>query len=245
MVAHEREGLGHSGAGDVQKAIDSGAPVVYLPNGSYEVDKTIAIKGTTKKLVGFQSSLKAKKGVTPLLRIEGNASIIFEHLYFEGDVEHAGSGTAVFRHADFAGEAVYRATGAGKTFIEDVIGRWSIGKGHRLWARQTNAEFGDRVLMENNGGTAWILGYKTEADAGTISLKQVGGSTEVLGALIYPLHDVRGDVPCWQVEGGGRFSASWVYNSKRYYVHVRHEGKDLTGNWGRGPALWSTEAGPK
>ena len=106
-----------------------------------------------------------------------------------------------------------------------------------------------RVRRPGVDGEQWrdgvCLGYKTEADAGSISLKQVGGSTEILGALIYPLHDVRGDVPCWQVEGGGRFSASWVYNSKRYYVHVRHEGKDLTGNWGRGPALWSTEAGPK
>jgi uncharacterized membrane protein YbaN (DUF454 family) len=41
--------------------------------------------------------------------------------------------------------------------------------------------------------------------------------------------------------GSGRFSGSWVYNNKWYAVHVRHQGKDIKTNMGRGPALWSTE----
>ncbi len=234
-----------NGGPDLQKAIDSGAPVVYLPNGSYEVPQTIVIKGTTKKLVGFQSSIKVKKGGGPLLRIEGSGSVIFEHLWLEGGIEHAGTGSVAFRHCDFnnldGSGGGLNATGTGKTFIEDVIGSVVVGQGHRLWARQINAEFGERPLQVNNGGTMWVLGFKTEADPGTISLKQTGGASEILGAILYPLHGMRGDVPAWLIEGG-RFSGGWVYNSKHYAIHVRHQGKDITGNWGRGPALWSTEA---
>ncbi len=234
-----------NGAGDVQKALDSGTAIVYLPNGVHEVDKTLVIKGTTKKVVGFQSCLKMKKGVAaPLLRIEGSASVIFEHLWMEGGIEHAGTGTVTFRHCDFnnldgSGGGLH-ASGAGKTFIEDVIGRVVLEQGHRLWARQINAEFGEGPLQVNNGGTMWVLGYKTEADPGTISLKQTGGASEILGAILYPLHGMRGDVPAWLIEDG-RFSGSWVYNNKWYAVHVRHQGKDIKTNMGRGPALWSTE----
>jgi hypothetical protein len=45
------------GSADLQAAIDSGKPVVYLPNGSYTIDKTIIVRGKVRKIVGFQSCL--------------------------------------------------------------------------------------------------------------------------------------------------------------------------------------------
>ncbi len=233
-----------NGAIDPQAAVDSGSPVVYFPNGSYDLKDTLILRGKVRKLIGFQSSLKAPKG-KPAIRIEDtDQPVVLEHLWIEGGIDHVGRNAAAFRHVDFnhldgSGQGL-TASGPGKTFIEDVIGRYTVRTGHRLWARQTNAEFGKGPLLRNEGGTVWLFGYKTEADPGTISLLQTAGSTEVLGAILYPLHDMRPTTPAWQVDSG-RFSGTWVYNSKNYHVHVRQAGKDHTGNWGRGPALWATE----
>jgi len=231
-----------NGAKDLQAAIDSGAPVVYLPNGSYEIDKTIVVRGSVRKIVGFQSSLKAKAGVDPLIRIEDTANpVIFEHLWLDGNVVHVGRNSAAFRHVDFIGHR-YQGLGKGRTFIEDVIGTWRITGAHKLWARQTNAEFGGEPLLINDGGTAWILGFKTEGEM--VCLRSGGGATELLGGIFYPLRDVPGGTPAIDLAAEAQFSGSWVYNSKHYPVHVRFGDRDITGGWGRGPGLWSTRVAP-
>ncbi len=247
-----------NGAKDLQAAIDSGKPVVYLPRGHYELEKTLIIAGQVRKLIGMQSSLKAKPGVTvePLIRFTGAASdsTILEHLWLDGVVEHAGAGTLTIRHCDLNGSGSVssggcsyglRAISAGRTFIEDVIGKLRIGKGHALWARQINAEFGEEPLLVNQGGRMWLFGFKTEGQM--TALANLGGESELLGGLFYPLADVAAGVPLI-LNDGGRFSGTWVYNSKWYPVHVRQRESvgtgawtDVTANMNRGPALYSSQ----
>jgi hypothetical protein len=87
----------------------------------------------------------------PLLRIEGSASIIVEHLWLEGDIEYAGTGAVAFRHCDFnnldGSGGGFHGSGAGKTFIEDVIGSVTIEQGHRLLlAVESAGQDGDVLL---------------------------------------------------------------------------------------------------
>lgn len=65
----------------------------------------------------------------------------------------------------------------------------------------------------------WILLYKTEGQK--VCLKNVGGTTEVLGALIYPLRKAPDDSAIF-VNQDGRLSISFSQNgAPRYPVVVR------------------------
>jgi hypothetical protein len=79
-----------------------------------------------------------------------------------------------------------------------VVGREFRFQGQTVWARQFNVE-GDGLHVANDGGTLWILGYKTEG-GGTLMETTGGGRTEVLGGfsgckLIQRLEDERFELP--------------------------------------------------
>lgn len=201
---------------DLQAALDSGKPVVYLPNGHYAVDKTIVVRGAVRKVIGFQSSIGPKKGVTvdPLIRFEGGApdAVILEHLWFSGVVEHASTKALAIKHADLGKGYRNTARGTGKLFLEDVIGKpYRILHPQRVWGRQVNSEFGSGPLIENRGGSLWLLGFKTENDPQTIAIHNVGGATELLGGLIYPLRKVADETPMF-INENGRMSLSYTHN---------------------------------
>ncbi|MDA3961928.1 MAG: glycoside hydrolase family 55 protein [Planctomycetota bacterium] len=223
------------GSGDLQSALDQGG-IVYLPQGNYDIKQTLVVRDNVQALIGFQSSLRMV-GEGPVMRIENKRkAVVLEHLWFEGTIEHVGTGSVALRHCDVH-KGKFMAIGRGKTFIEDVIGRYEVGAGHKLWARQTNAEFGEEPLLINRGGAMWLLGFKTEGEM--VCIEQESGATELLGGFFYPLRDVPGNRPAIDLKGGS-FAGSWVYNGKHYPVHVREGETDHRGDWGRGPALWST-----
>lgn len=213
----------------IQAAIDSGKSIIYLPQGEYHVGKTIIVRGNVRKIVGMQSGLIKKQGFSgdPTLRFTGGggSGTILEHLYIEGAIEHASSKSLAIRHADIHG---YRNTASGKgdLFIEDVIGRpYQIHGAQRVWARQLNAEFGGEPLIKNYGGILWILGMKTEGEM--TAIETVGGSTELLGALLYPLNDVTSATPAF-LNDQGRVSLIYTMTGKNYPVHVRERKSE---NW--------------
>jgi hypothetical protein len=212
----------------IQAAIDSGLPLVYLPNGDYHVGRPLILRGDVRKIMGMQSSIVRKSGFTggALIRFEGGSAeaVVLEHLRLGGLVEHAASQGLAIRHADIDG---YRNTpeGTGKLFIEDVIGKpYHIHHPQSVWARQLNAEFGSAPLFENHGGAVWILGMKTEGRL--TAIKTVGGATELLGALLYPLGDVASSVPAF-INEEGRVSLSYAISGQRYPTQVqeRREGE--------------------
>jgi hypothetical protein len=230
----------------IQAAIDSGKPIVYLPNGVYPIRNTIVMRGNVRKIIGMQSWIRAADGATvePLIRFEGcgGEAAVVEHISMgAGTIDHASDKALAIRHCDVA--RVTFATGrAGDLFAEDTIGpRMTVPKGRRVWCRQLNVEFGEVPLVENHGGDLWILGMKTEGQMTCI--KTVGGATELLGALLYPLAPPSADVPCF-INDGGRVSLTYALNHENYPIHVRerrgNEWRDLRREdapW-RGPALY-------
>ena len=211
----------------IQAAIDSGKPIVYLPRGQYHVKKTIVVRGKVRKIVGMQSAIAQKQRFKgdELIRFEGGSTdaTILEHLRLGGTVEHASSKSLVIRHSDIGG---YRntASGKGKLFIEDVLGTpYRINGPQKVWARQLNAEFGKIPLIENNGGTLWILGMKTEGKV--TAIRTVRGTTELVGALLYPLHNVPADTPAF-INDQGRVALSYTISGNKYLVQVQERQGD-------------------
>lgn len=179
----------------IQAAIDAGKPVVYLPNGSYTVGSTLRLRGNLKKLIGMQSAIQRQEGFEgPILELEdgSNSFVVLEHLYLEGDISHAADRSLSVRHCDFQ---TYRNTdrGTGNLFVEDVIGRLSIQHPQQVWARQLNTEFVD-PLLQNAGGTVWVLGFKTEGTHTALEATQ-GGQTEILGGAFRPNASAPDDTP--------------------------------------------------
>jgi hypothetical protein len=214
-----------NGGPDLQAAIDSGKPVVYLPQGIYTLTKTLVIKGPVRRIVGFSACLTSRKDapVDPLIRFEGSGTTTIEHIFIGGAVEHAGSGTLALRHGDIGGlngGAGWRGTGTGTTFIEDVIGRgYDIGPQHSLYARQLNAEFGDQALITNRG-KCWIMGFKTEGEMTVF--ENIGGTAEILGGQFYPLKKVNPATPLF-INNGGTLSVSYGMTGGRgeYAIRLR------------------------
>ena len=194
-----------SGADDsdaIQKAIDSGATTVYLPRGAYHLGHTIILRGNVRRLVGCKAFLipiaPLNGQSAPLLRLaEGAAATVTVegiNTDFSGGpyffVEHAAKRTLVLRRLEinFQAADAYHSTGTGDIFIEDVVGRYFQFHHQRLWARQFNPE-GDGLHILNDGGTAWILGLKTEG-GGTLVQTQDRGRTEILGGFCYAVGNI-------------------------------------------------------
>ena len=227
----------------LQRAIDSGKAVVYLPNGDYHASRPIVIRGNTRKIIGFEGAILKAKGAPagPVFRFEGKNATVIEHLYFDG-MEHASGGTLAMSHCDVR---FYSNTpaGTGKMFFEDVLCKpVKILHPQKVWARQLNSEFGDQPLIQNHGGTLWILLFKTEGEM--VCLETVRGTTELLGALLYPLKKVPAENAAF-VNDNGRVSLTFALNGSHHYpVLVRGKREDAQSELtrkeirGRGVALY-------
>lgn len=239
----------------LQAAFDDGRPVVYLPNGGYRVTRTLTVSPHVRLIHGFQSAISVAKDdqakVDPLLRFagQGGESTTVDHVWIGGPVEHAASRAVAFRHVDLCGRYRNIAEGTGDAFFEDTIGPKPILVEHpqRVFARQLNIEFGKEPLVENHGGTLWLLGYKTEGEM--ICLRQTSGRTELLGALLYPLRKVEGGTPAFLIEGG-EAALTYAMSGPKYPHHVRNNVRGgqqtLTGAQagGRSAALVRVLSGP-
>lgn len=238
----------------LQAALDDGRPVVYLPNGGYRVSKTLTVPPHVRLLIGFQSSISVGKDnkdkVDPLLRFVGNGGkgTTVEHLWISGHVEHAADRAVAFRHVDLHGRYRNTKDGTGDLFIEDTIGPKPLLVEHpqHVFARQLNIEFGAKPLIENHGGTLWLLGYKTEGEM--VCLQQTAGTTELLGALLYPLRKVQGGTPAFLLSGGDA-ALTYAMSGPKYPNQVRNAVRNgqqtltahMTG--GRSAALVRVRAG--
>ncbi len=212
-------------AAAIQAAIDSGAAVVYLPNGGYKLGSTIELRGSVRWIVGMQASLSyiAKDDAfKPMVRYtggEGEATKL-QFLRINGPVEHAGAGTWTIAHSIVRGYKNVEQ-GTGDLFLEDVIIRpIHINHPQNVWGRQVNSEFGSEPFIENHGGHLWILNLKTEANRETALVRQTSGQTEILGGLFYNTthtHALRGPA---LINEGGILAASFVTNGKGYQRFV-------------------------
>ena len=211
----------------IQAAIDSGKPVVYFPTGTYLVSKTIVVHGPVRELLGFESILnvnsKAKAAfsgppASPLVRVEaGRGQPVFIkqlQLSTYGDepaIEDAGPSALVIQDDHLPATAYRNAKGAGPLYIDDVDGgAWAFDH-QQVWARQLNTE-ATGVKLTNVGGQLWVLGIKTEAPS-TVAVTSDGGTTEVLGGLLYPVNKVDPATPAFV---GDNSNLMLVYSTTAY-----------------------------
>jgi hypothetical protein len=220
----------------IQAAIDSGATTVYFPTGVYLVARTIVVGGKVRTLEGFDSSLNPAGEVfshtdspAPLLRIEaGTADVTLDHFRMGAFSPHPSPGVIfvqqgserplVLRDSVIGGAPTtiaYQNTsrGTGTLFVENVAAApWQIGFPQNVFARQINPESNRTIKITNKGGKLWILGLKTEGIGTNIETEQ-GGSTEVLGGLIYPVWKTSADSVSFVVKDS---RASFIYAVSNY-----------------------------
>jgi hypothetical protein len=177
---------GRDSAAAFQRAIDSGATTVFVPGEHYKIDGTVTIRGKVRRVVGVGGMLNYGKDEGPTLRIaDGDApAVLVERLSaVGGGLELDTKRTVVLRSlgdCDLTGTP--RAEGA-ELYLEDVVTHALALKRHRIWARQLNVE-NEGTHVVNDGGSLWILGFKTER-GGTLIATRGGGRTEVLGGFSY------------------------------------------------------------
>jgi len=172
----------------LQEELNSGKATIYFPFGAYfsHDRKVVKVPASVRRIVGFSSVVN---GGGIVFRIEQNSDkpLIIEQFGYGVVVEHASPRTVVIQHGGYEYKDFPKS---GKLFLEDVGISLRINYPHQVWARQLNVETLDsaRTKIENKGGTLWILGLKTEGKGSVINTTK-GGKTEVLGTLIYPVHD--------------------------------------------------------
>ena len=196
-----KPGDGQDASAAIQQAIDSGATTVYLPRGEYHIAHTITLRGNVRRFLGGKAYLTLteplKSQNQPVFRFaDGSApTVILEGLstdFSNGPfffLENASKRTLVMRRLliNFQGPPAYRNTdaGTGPLFLEDIVGQAFFFKNQTVWARQFNPElnFHPGLHVQNDGGTLWALGFKTEGGGTQIETRN-GGRTEILGGLV-------------------------------------------------------------
>ena len=237
---------------DVQAAMDSGKPVIYLPNKGGEdfnvfngITDTVTIPSSVRWVNAMDQVIGSgswQGGDNPVFLIEGDRSdppLIIERMEYQNQArfegpffQHTGSRTVVFKST----KGRYTAEpGAGDVFFEDHVGLDFVFRpGQKVWARQLNLEdnrAGERPLILNDGADLWMLGYKTEG-AKTVLRGENGSRTDIYGGLYLPLRQgsVR-DIPMYDIEDAG-LSATGYTAFSTFPLHLREtrggETRELT-----------------
>jgi Pectate lyase superfamily protein/F5/8 type C domain/Protein of unknown function (DUF642) len=219
-----------------QRAIDSGARDVYLPTDARIVLKSdVLVRGNVAFVHGMQALVSANAGVTVRAVNELNAPVVvFDRFSVHGTTDSPALVNASARKMVVLDSVTgVRGTGTGALFLENVVGRFEFGK-HNTWARQMNSE-PNGVKITNEGGRLWILGLKTER-AGTVIATTLGGSSEVLGGLVYTT--TAGTDPMFTL-ADSRLSATIgeiAYGVQPYSVLVQETRQGITRSLLRGQA---------
>lgn len=214
----------------IQKAIDSGASVVYFPPGSCRIAKPVIVRGNVRRIVGYQSWLlgPAEQGQGQgLIVFENTRPVTFERFNLKQiKLEvRTGQGVAVRHIIGLSGVTLTHDRAA--VFSENTVGGAIALRAGQSWsARQLNIETkGPPAMVENRGGTFWALGYKTEM-GNTVLRATEGGKAEILGGLWYPAQGVKDpklaaiEVDHADVSVSLADLAKWVQG--QYPVEVRH-----------------------
>ncbi len=194
----------------IQAALDSGAAEVHFGAGKYQLDTPVHVPSHVKRLAFHFCDLVTgpnlrdqKKAGIFVIDGEADDPLWIEDLFtweqFCGDCitfVHACTRTLVIEDVHTQTMSLYRNdVPGGKVFLENaacttgvIPGTLDHGRicmhftGQQVWARQLNPERGHPMVI-NDGGTLWVMGFKTEDDAtGFLTLN--GGQTELLGGIL-------------------------------------------------------------
>lgn len=226
VVANAKPGEERDDTAAVQAAIDAGKTTVYFPRGHYRINGTVEVRGKVRRIIGCRAWIEAGRN-GPMFRLgdEGSPMVWFEQISTgygqQVSLEAGGARGVTVRHCLNWSCAL---SGTGPAFVEDVCCNPSIGwtlRGRSLWARQLNLENQGTHLV-NDGGTVWILGFKTER-GGTLIATSGGGRTEVLGGFSYTT--TTGSLaPMFTLDASSKLNASFgeaCYNQDPFRIIVR------------------------
>lgn len=170
-------------AAAIQKAIDSGATTLFLP-GFYQLSKPVTVRGKVARIIGSGGWTDYNGKTTPNFVIADGAanSVTIEHISgVNGGIEVDTKRPVVIRSL---GPKSIRFKQPADAFLEDVTtDDLTVVKGQRVWARQLNVE-NEGTHLTNDGGSLWVLGYKTER-GGTLLHTKKGGASEIFGNYSY------------------------------------------------------------
>lgn len=177
----------------LQALFNSGKSTIYFPSNIYFsfAERAVTVPATVKRIVGFGGAINRGEGangggIRLIVQDDSPDPLIVEQFKYGIKVEQRGKRPVALKHGSYGYSS---QAGAGDLFLEDVgMEPLTVRAGQRVWARQLNNEAGETKIT-NNGGTLWILGLKTER-AATVIETLSGGSTELLGTLIYPASSV-------------------------------------------------------
>ncbi len=174
----------------LQSTFNAGKSTVYFPFGSYFAynEAAVTVPDSVHRIVGFSSIVNGSTGgnngggIRLVITSDSTEPLIIEQFGYGLKIDHRGSRPVVIKDAKVSYTS---SPGAGDLYLEDVEATaLTVQPGQHLWARQLNDEVAGTKIA-NNGGTAWILGLKTER-GGTVIDTEAGGQTELLGGFIYP-----------------------------------------------------------
>ncbi|MDF3130927.1 glycosyl hydrolase family 28-related protein [Kiritimatiellaeota bacterium B1221] len=194
----------------IQEALNSGAAEVHFGAGKYQLDAPVQVPSHVKRLsfhfcdlvTGPHLRDQEKAGIF-VIDEESESPLWIEDLFtweqFCGDCitfVHACTRTLVIEDVHTQTMSLYRNdVPGGKVFLENaacttgvIPGTEDHGRicmhftGQQVWARQLNPERGHPMVI-NDGGSLWVMGFKTEDDA-TGFLTINGGQTELLGGIL-------------------------------------------------------------
>ncbi len=181
----------------IQAALNSGKKVIYLgeigDNGTrYCIYGDITIPATVEKIISLSSGgFQFFNGSKFVVNETATKPLFLERL--DGmNLLNNSKRTVVAKHSSMNYQNTALNTN-GKVFLEDFGSAFTPEFPVRMWARQYNPEVQpeNERDMNNAGGKFWILGLKTEGRA-VIANTTNGGSTEILGGLIYPASSFSG-----------------------------------------------------
>ncbi len=249
--------VGNDWSPAVQRAIDSGAKVIYFPRTeSYEYRTPIRLHAPVQRLVGFGGEVNwhpdvwqrpaefqqtdPDSGSPPLLIYdEPNPEhvVVLDRLGCQ-HVRHASPATLVLRSS--SPDRYSTGLAGGKLFAEDIGGAdWHIDHPQRIWVRQWNPEsHAAGPCIHTRGATLWALGFKTEYESQKL-LAEAGAQTEILGAFIYPIGKIPEDRPLFENRDSAMaliYGAS-VYQSN-HKIHVRDRRGDEVRDYGNDVLTW-------
>jgi Pectate lyase superfamily protein len=196
-----------------ERAIASGATTIYFPTGRYLLDSSIELTNNLQHLSLLFSTLYQNTpnqasnsngliylsdGTSPTVTIDNGRESFTNRIKLRTGSERTLS------CRNLGGFDWYSdSTKKGRMFIENCVGDLvNLDVGSSFWARGLNLESGSGGLAykmaRNNGGKAWILGYKTEGQD-TLLTTTFGGQTELLGGLNYSYNSLPG-TPMMQIQ---------------------------------------------
>ncbi len=120
-----------------------------------------------RRVVGVGGWIDYLGKAKPDFRVVGGESpvVVFEHLsYVHGGIEIDTNRTVCFRSVSDCDLTFGAKSREGELFFEDFVTHNLVLTKQRVWARQLNVE-NEGTHVVNDGGSLWVLGYKTERGA--------------------------------------------------------------------------------